>query len=103
MEQIVPVPVFPYNNKSLNKQSVTKQELPKYQAYQHPTYRVDSLKRKLTKFVCSADVLVDEHMPCPLIKLSNSQNLVLDGVEFGVLLSAFAQQMRRKDADGPDI
>ena len=42
-------------------------------------------------------------MSCPLIRLSNSQILILDGVETGVFLLDFAQQLRRKDADIPDI
>ena len=37
------------------------------------------------------------------MKLSNSQTLTLDGVEGGVILSDFAQQLHRKDADVPDI
>ena len=42
-------------------------------------------------------------MSCPRIKLSNSQSLALDGVETGFFLSDFAQQLRRKNADVPDI
>ena len=39
----------------------------------------------------------------PPIKLSASQTLILDGVESAVLLSDFAQQLRRKNTDVPDI
>ena len=35
--------------------------------------------------------------------LSKSKTLIFDGVETGVLLSDFAQQLRRKTADVPDI
>ena len=42
-------------------------------------------------------------MSCPRIKLSNSQTLLLDDAETGVLLSDFAQQLHRKNADVPDI
>ena len=37
------------------------------------------------------------------IKLSISQTLILDGVETSVLVSDFAQQLRRENADVPDI
>ena len=42
-------------------------------------------------------------MSCPHIKLSNSQTLMLDGVETGIFLMDFAQQLRRNNADVPDI
>ena len=32
-----------------------------------------------------------------------SQTLILDGVETGIVLSDFAQHLRRKNADVPDI
>ena len=35
--------------------------------------------------------------------VSNSQILLLDDVEIGIFLSDFAQQLRRKKADVPDI
>ena len=103
MEQFVFVPASVYN-KSLVTQSVTKQELPKYQPLQNPTYQVDSLKKEINKKLLSkADSLVDKILSCPRIKLSNSQTLILDGVETGFFLSDFAQQLRRKNADIPDI
>ena len=34
------------NNKSLITHKITKQELPKYQAEQNPTYQIDFLKSK---------------------------------------------------------
>ena len=103
MEQFVLVPASVYN-KSLITQSVTKQELPKYQPSQNPTYQIDSLKKEINKKLFSkADSLVDNILSSPRIKLSNSQTLVLDGVETGIFLSDFAQQLRRKNADVPDI
>ena len=50
-----------------------------------------------------ADTLVDKILSCPRIKLSNSQTLILDGVKTGFFLSDFVQQLRRKNADVPDI
>ena len=91
-------------NKSLITQSVTKQELPKYQPSQNPTYQIDSLKKEINqKLFSKADSLVDKTLSSPRIKLSNSQTLILDGVETGIFLSDFAQQLRRKNADVPDI
>ena len=101
MDQIVLVPASLYN-KSLITQSHTKQELPKYQPSQNPTYQIDSLKKEMNKKLFSkADSLVDEILSSPRIKLSNSQTLILDGVETGIFLSDFAQQLRHKNADVP--
>ena len=103
MDQFVLVPASVYN-KSLITQSVTKQELPKYQPSQNPTYQIDSLKKERNKKLFSkANSLVDKILSCPRIKLSNSQTLILDGVETGVFLSDSAQQLRRENADIPDI
>ena len=103
MDQFVLVPASVYN-KSLTTQSVTKQELPKYQPSRNPTYQIDSLKKGINKkFFSKADSLVDKTLSCPCIKLSKSQTLILDGVETGIFLSDFAQQLRRKNADVPDI
>ena len=104
MDQFVLFPASVYN-KSLITQSVTKQELPKYQPSQNPTYQIDSLKKEINeKLFSTADFLVDKILSSPRsIKLSNSQTLILDGVETGIFLSDFAQQLRRKIADVPDI
>ena len=103
MNQFVLVPASVYN-KSLITQSVTKQELPKYQPSQNTTYQIDSLKKEINKKLFSkADSLVDKFLSCPSIKLSSSQTLLLDGVETGFFLSDFAQQLRCKDADVSDI
>ena len=103
MDQFVLVPASVYNKRLVN-QSVTKQELPKYQPSQIPTYQIDSLKKKINKKLFSkADPLVDKVLSCPRIKLSNSQTLILDCVETGIFLSDFVQQLRRKNAEVPDI
>ena len=103
MEQFVLVPAFVYNKCSIT-QSVTKQKLPKYHTSQNPTYQIDSLKKEINKKLFSkADSLVDKILSCPRIKLSNSQTLNLVGVETGNFLSDFAQQLRRQNADVPDI
>ena len=102
MEQFDLVPASVYN-KSLSTQSVTKQEFPKYQPSQNPTYQIDSIKKEINKkLFYKADSSVDKCLSCPRIKLSNSETLILDGVETGFFLSDFAQQLRRKNADVPD-
>ena len=50
-----------------------------------------------------ADTLIDKIWSCPRIKLSNSQTLILDDVETGVLLSDIAQHPRLRNTDVPDI
>ena len=103
MDQFVLVPASVYN-KNLITQSVTKQEFPKYQPSQNPTYQIDSLKKEIIKnLFFKADSLVDKILSCPRIKLPSSQTLDLDGVETVIFLSDFAQQLRRKNADVPDI
>ena len=99
MEQFVLVPASVYN-KSL--QSVTKQELPKYKTEQPPTYQIESLNLN-KKLFGKADTLIDKILSCPRIKLSNSQTIILDGVDTEVLLSDFTLHLRRKNADVPDI
>ena len=100
MEQFVLVPASVYN-KSV---SFTKLELPKYKAEQPSTYQIDSLKKEVNKkLFCKADSLVDKILSCPRIKLSNSQTIILDGVDTGVLISDFTLHLRRKNADVPDI
>ena len=101
MEQFVLVPASVYN-KSVTTQSVTKQELPKYKAEQPPTYQIDSIKRDINKKLCT-DTLIDKILSCSRIKLSNSQTIILDGVDTGVLISDFTLHLRRKNADVPDI
>ena len=83
---VVLVPASAYN-KSLITQTVTKQELTKYQPSQNPTYQIDSLKKETNKKLLStADSLVDKILSCPRIKLSNSQTLNFNSVETGISL-----------------
>ena len=103
MEQFVLVPASVYS-KSVTTQSVTKHELPKYEAGQPPTYQIDSIKRDINKKLFgNADSLIDKILSCSSIKLSNSQTIILDGVDTGVLISDFTLHLRRKNADVPDI
>ena len=99
MKQFVLVPASVYN-KSVTTQSVAKQELAKYKAEQLPTYQIDSLMRDINKTLLGkADTLIDKILPCSCIKLSNSQTIILDGVDIGVLFSQFTQHLRRRNAD----
>ena len=84
MEQFVLVPASVYNN-SVTTQSVTKQELPKYKTEQPPTYQIHSLKRVINKKLFGkADSLIDKILSRSRIKLSNSQTIILEGVDTGV-------------------
>ena len=56
MEQFVVVPASVYK-KNLITQSVTEQELPKYQSSQTPTYQIDSLKMETNKKLFSKQIL----------------------------------------------
>ena len=103
MEQFVLVPASVYS-KNVTTQSVTKQEFPKYKAEQPPMYQIDSLKRDINKKLFGqADPLIDITLSCSRIKLSNSQTIILDGVDTGVLISDIFLHLRRKSADVPDI
>ena len=103
MEQFVLVPASVYN-KSVTTQSVTNQELPKYKAEQPSTYQIDSLKRDINKKLFGkADPRIDKILSCSRIKLSNSQRIILDGVDTGVLIPDFTLHLRRKNVDVPDI
>ena len=62
------------------------------------------LKKKINKKLFSkADPLRDKILSCSRIKLSNSQTIILDGVDTGVLISDFILYLRRKNADVPDF
>ena len=101
MKQFVLVLASVYN-RSLITQSVTKQELPKYQALENATYQIDSLKKEIKNIFYKADSL-HKILSCPSIKLSISQTIIFDGVENGSFLLDFAQQLRCKNADVPDL
>ena len=94
MEQFVLVPASVYN-KSVTAQSIIKQELSKCKAEQRPTYQIESLKGDINKKLFGkADTLIDKILSCSRIKLSNSQAIILDGVDTGVLISDFNLHLR---------
>ena len=99
MEQFVLVPASVYN-KGVTTQSNTKQELPKYKAEQPPTYQIDSLNLN-KKLFGKADPLIDKILSCSRIKLSNSQTIILDDFDTGVLIADFTLHLRPKNADVP--
>ena len=81
MEQFVLV-LASVCNKSWIIQSVTKQDIPKYEPSQKLPYQVDSHKNEINKkLFFKAHSLVDKNLSCRRIKLSKSQTSVLDGVE----------------------
>ena len=91
-------------NEILKTQSVTKQELPKFQTLQYPAYQNDSLKKEMDKKVLAkAEYLIDKILSCPRNKLSSSHTSILDDVETRIFLLDFAQQLRRINADFPGI
>ena len=101
MEQFVLVPASVYNKSA---EFVTKQELPNYKAEQPPTYQIDSLKRDINhKLSGKADPLIDKILSCSRNKLSNSQTIISEGFDTGVLISDFTVHLRRKNAHVPDI
>ena len=46
---------------------------------------------------------MNNFLDSPRIKLSNSNTLILDGIETGVLLKEFAQRLKRKNVPITDI
>ena len=92
MERFVLVPASVFN-KSVTAQSVTKKELPKYTTEQPPTYQIDSLNLN-KKLFDKADPIIDKILSCSRIKLSNSQTIILDGVDTGVLILDFSLYLR---------
>ena len=104
MEQFVLVPASLLNKLYTTKSTTLKVDLPKYQPQQTLTSQVDSLKKDINKkLFAKADSLVDKLLASPRIKLSLANTIVLDGTDTGVLLQDFAQHLRRKNADVPDI
>ena len=92
--QFVLVPASVYN-KSVTAQSVKKQKLPKYKAEQLPMNQIESLNLN-KKLFGKADPQIDKILSCSRIKLSNSQTVILDGVDTGVLISDFTLHLRQK-------
>ena len=103
MEQFVLVPPSVYNS-SNSSTIVTKQELPKYKSEQTPMYHKDTLKKEINQQLSTSRFpLVNKILESPRIKLSNSNPLILDGIETGVLLKDFAQRLKRKNVAIPDF
>ena len=103
MEQFVLVPASVYN-KSVTTQPVTKQELPQYKSEQPPTYQNDSLKEDINKKLFGkASTLIDKFLSCSRIKFSDSQTIILDGLDTRVFISDFTLHLSRKNVDVPDI
>ena len=101
MEQFVLVPVSVYY---ATKESTIKRNLPTYDSEERPTYQRDSLYKEVTKLLnSSANSLVNKVLDSPRIKLSNSDTLILDAKETGVLLTDFVHQLRRKNVEIPDM
>ena len=102
MEQFFLVPGSVDNKKSLNNQTVTKQELRKYQVEQNSTYQIVSLKKESNKkLFAKADALVGKFLSCLRIKLSNSQ-ISLEWVEAATLQSKLAQQLLCTNTEVPE-
>ena len=103
VEQFVLVPLSVYTS-SNSPTIVTKQEPPKYKPEQTPTYHKDTLKKEINQqFSTSASTLVNKVLESPRIKLSNSNTLILNGIETGVPLKDFAQHLKRKNVPIPEI
>ena len=111
MEQSVLDPASVYNNKNLNTQSVTKQELPKYQAEQNPTYQIGSLKKEMnkknffqSKLLSRQDFVLSTYQA---LNFQNRDNVILSSSQIrrrwfwmtyklNFLVSDFARKLRQK-------
>ena len=103
MKQCVLVPLSVYNS-SNNPTTVTIQKLPKYKSEQNATYQKGTIKNVINQHpTTKAKPLLKKVLESPRFKLSNSNTLVLDGIETGVLLKDFAQRLKRKNVPIPDI
>ena len=104
MEQFVLVPISVYNSNKTKPTLVTKKELTTYQSEEKLTYQIESVKKEINKnLFAKADSLVDKVLSSPRIKLSTSNFLILDGRDTGVSLTNFAQTLKLKKAEVPDI
>ena len=102
MQQMVLVPASAHN-KCLKTLSITKQELPKCQPSQNPTYQTDSLKKEINKKLFAKAAL--ESTKLCLVFASSSQVHRLQYwmvSKLGFFLSDFAQQFFPQDGDVPD-
>ena len=103
MEQFVFVSTSVYN-KSFNTQSVTNQEFQKYQPLQNPMYQIDSVKKEIKqKTICKTRLFSRQNFLLSTYQALDFTNLDFDGVETGLFLSDFAQQLRRKNKDVPGV
>ena len=97
MEQFVLVPLSGYSSRN-NPTIVAKQELPKYKPEQTPKYHKDTFKKEINQQLStSASPLVNKISESPRIKLSNSNTLILDGIDWCAvegLCTAFEAQKR---------
>ena len=104
MEQFVLVPISVYNSKIKKTTVITKKGLPTYQSEEKPTYQIESVKKDINKSLfAKAYSLVDKVLSSPRIRLLPSNFLILDGRDTGVSLTDFAQTLKRKNAEVPDI
>ena len=103
MEQFVLVPLSVCNSSS-SPTIVTKEELPNYKSEQTRTYQKDTLKKEINQELStSSSPLVNKVLESFRIRLSNSNVLIMDGIETGVLLKDFAQCLKRQNLPIPDI
>ena len=103
MEQFVLVHLTVYNS-SNNPTIVTKQKLPKYKPEQNPTYQKDTIKKEIDQHLTTSFTpLLNKVLESPRIKLSNSNTLILDGIDTGVLLKDFSQRLKCKNVPIPEF
>ena len=103
MDQFVLVPLSVYNIGN-NPTIITKQELLKYKPEQKTMYQRDTIKKEINQHLTtSATLLLNKVLESIRIKLSNSNTLILHGIETGVLLKDFAQRLKRKNVPISDI
>ena len=104
MEQFVLVPISVYNSNIKKPTVVTKNELPRSKSEGKPTYQIECAKKDNNKnLFAKTDSPLDKVLSPPRIKLSTSNFLIPDGTDTGGSLTAFAQTLKRKNAEVPHI
>ena len=102
MEQFVLVLLLCKTSVSIPRQ-LQRWILQKIKLQKNPDTKLIHLGKEINKkLFTKADSLVDKILPCPRIKLSNSQTLLLDSLKISLLLSDFPQQLRCQNAEVPD-
>ena len=96
MEHLVLVPASVYN-KSLVPSQLQNRNFQSINLHKIPCTKLIHWKI----FFSKVHSLVDKILSFPRIKVSNSQTLILDGVETGISLLNFTQELRRKNEDIP--